>query len=176
MPVHRRFEQCGGLAIVEHTEAGLDPGLDREPPQQRLGEGVDGLDVEPARRLQHPREQPPRQCHLRLIRVLTGEAEQRLVELFIAERDPGFERFADPVGHLGSGGLGKGQREDLAGLHPLEQQGQQAVGQHPGLASPGGGRHPCRHLRIGRAALALGRRADHRWLVMAIDRRIPEWG
>ena len=55
VPVHRRFEQCGGLAIVEHTEAGLDPGLDRKPPQQRLGEGVDGLDVEPARRLQHPR-------------------------------------------------------------------------------------------------------------------------
>ena len=176
VPVHRRFEQRGGLAVVEHAEAGLDPGLDREPPEQRLGKGVDGLNVEPARRLQHPREQPPCQRHLRLIGVLTGEAEQRLVEPFVAERDPGFQRLADPVGHLGGGSLGEGQREDLAGLHAFEQQGQQAVGQHPGLAGPGGGRHPRRHLRIGCAALALGRRADHRWLVMTIDRRIPERG
>ncbi len=132
VPVHRRFEQCVGLAIVEHTEAGLDPGLDREPPQQRLGEGVDSLDVDPARRLEYPREQPPGQRHLRLIRVLTGEAEQRLAELFIAERDPSFERFADPVGHLRSGGLGKGQREDLAGLHPLR-----AAGPASGWSAPG---------------------------------------
>ncbi len=43
---------AGRRRVVHHPEARRDAGLQREPPQQFLAEGVDGLDLQPARRLQ----------------------------------------------------------------------------------------------------------------------------
>ena len=42
------------------AKCGGDAGLDREAAQQRLAEGVDGLDAHAARRVEHAGEKPPR--------------------------------------------------------------------------------------------------------------------
>ena len=46
--------------LVEHGEARRDIGLERKLLQQPRAEGVDGLHLQPARRLERGREQPPR--------------------------------------------------------------------------------------------------------------------
>ena len=50
--------------IVEDLEAGRHAGLQGEALQQPLAEGVDGLHLEAARRLDHQREQLARAFHL----------------------------------------------------------------------------------------------------------------
>jgi hypothetical protein len=44
--------------------------------------------------------------------------------------------------HLGRGGLGIGEAEDVLGFHPAQQQAGDAVGQHTGLARSGIGGQP----------------------------------
>ncbi len=56
----RRGQQLGRRAVVQHLEARRDIGLEREEMQQPLAEGVDGLDLQPARRLDGAGEEPPR--------------------------------------------------------------------------------------------------------------------
>ncbi len=51
--------QCA-LTLVDHLEARRDARLQWEPPEQSVAERMDRLDLQPARRLQRPREQPPR--------------------------------------------------------------------------------------------------------------------
>ena len=50
----------GGGAIIHFGELGADTGLKREPPQERGAEGVDGLDLKAAGRLNRPGKKPPR--------------------------------------------------------------------------------------------------------------------
>ena len=45
---------------LDRLEAGRDPGFRRKCGEQRLGEGVDGLDLEAARAIEHAGEQLPR--------------------------------------------------------------------------------------------------------------------
>ncbi|MNL29068.1 hypothetical protein D3C87_1507400 [compost metagenome] len=52
-------EGDGGL-VFQHGEAGRDAGLNGEAAQQLFAEGVDGLDLQPARRLQGAGEQAAR--------------------------------------------------------------------------------------------------------------------
>src|SRR5439155_5006583 len=51
------FEELRLRWLVEHAEARGDIGLERELLQQPRAEGVNGLHLEPARRLQREREQ-----------------------------------------------------------------------------------------------------------------------
>ena len=64
--------------------------------------------------------------------------------------------FAQPpeqaVLHLGRGGLGVGQAQDVLRLDPVQQQPRHPVGQHAGLARPGIGRQPGRGRRDRRPA------------------------
>ena len=56
-----RFQQqFAGIAVVHHLEMRGEAGFQRETAQQRLAEGVDGLDPHAARRIEQPGEQPPR--------------------------------------------------------------------------------------------------------------------
>ena len=55
-----RSSSCVGRGVVEHLEARRDIGLERKLVQQPRAEGVDGLHLQPARRLQRRREQPAR--------------------------------------------------------------------------------------------------------------------
>ena len=49
--------QRAGLPVVEDAELRRHPGLEREAAQQRLAEGVDRLDLQPAGRLQRAGEE-----------------------------------------------------------------------------------------------------------------------
>ena len=57
------FEQGGALLVVENFEAGRHARFERKALQQALAEGVDGLHLEAARRLDGPGEQPARVQH-----------------------------------------------------------------------------------------------------------------
>ena len=54
------LHQLGRGALVDGLEMRRHAGLEREPPQQGAAQRVDGHDAEPARQLQHLREQAPR--------------------------------------------------------------------------------------------------------------------
>ena len=56
----RLLHQLAGRALVDGLEMRRHPRLEREPPQQRAAQRVDGHDAQPARQLQHLREQPAR--------------------------------------------------------------------------------------------------------------------
>ena len=56
--VHGLFQQGGALLVVENFEAGRHARLERKALQQPLAEGVDGLHLEAARRLDGPGKQP----------------------------------------------------------------------------------------------------------------------
>ena len=58
-------EQLRLRGLVQHGEARRDIGLERKLMQQPRAEGVDGLHLQPARRLQRRGEQPPRPRALR---------------------------------------------------------------------------------------------------------------
>ena len=58
-------EKLRGRRLVEHGEARADIGLERELMQQPRAEGVDGLHLQAARRLQRRGKQPPRPRALR---------------------------------------------------------------------------------------------------------------
>ncbi len=53
----RGMAQRGRGLVFQNGEAGRDPGFQREAPQQLFAEGVDGLDLQPAGRLQRAGEQ-----------------------------------------------------------------------------------------------------------------------
>ena len=61
--VHGFFEQGRALLVVENFEAGRHARLERKALQQALAEGMDGLHLEAARRLDGPGEQPARVQH-----------------------------------------------------------------------------------------------------------------
>ena len=68
--------------LVEHFEMAGDVRLQRELVQHRLAEGVDGLDLQPARRFQRLGEQPPRAAQLSSI----GPAAFQRFDLFASPR------------------------------------------------------------------------------------------
>ena len=74
--------------------------------QDRLAEGVDGLDLQPARRLQRLGEQPARPLQL----VGAGRRAFEPVDLsadsaVVGKRGPAGEVVIDALGHVGGGGL-----------------------------------------------------------------------
>ena len=62
--IARLVHQLAGLALVDHLEMRRDIGLERKELQKPLAEGVQCLDLEPARRLDRAGEQLPRELEL----------------------------------------------------------------------------------------------------------------
>ena len=149
--------QCLGPAVLEHAELRRHAGLEREAAQQRLAEGVDGLDAQAARRLERAGEERAGAGEPIGRDRLAGLAElaQRRAELGVVEHRPGPERPEQAVLHLGGRRLGVGEAQDLLRLGAGQQQPRDAVGQHAGLARAGVGRDPAR--RRGRRRLDLRR-------------------
>ncbi len=56
----RGVGKIGRVALVEHLEMAGNVGLEWELLQQAFAERMDGLDLQPARRLQRAGEEPPR--------------------------------------------------------------------------------------------------------------------
>ena len=68
------------LGLVEHLEARRHAGLERKALEQRLAEGMDGEDVDAARRVEHAREQAARQ---RRCSAASGGAIDQLLDLLV---------------------------------------------------------------------------------------------
>ena len=77
-----------------------DVGLERELVQQPLAEGVDGLDLQPARRLQGAREEPAGPASSRGVGRRPSIVGELAGELGIGQRRPVGEAFEDALRHL----------------------------------------------------------------------------
>ncbi len=132
--VARLAQQGGGISLLDQAEMRRDLRLQREAPQQRLAEGMDGHDLHAARRVEHPREQPPCNRH-QGFRVRSARQFANLApQVVMRAGGPLRETLGHAVGHLRRRRLGEGEAEDLGRRHVAEQQAQHAVAQHLGLA------------------------------------------
>ena len=157
----RPQQEVGGVEVVQHLEPGRDVALEREQVQQALAEGVDGLDLQPARRLDRAGEQPSR-----LVERLGSRGQRRHgrpgvgdggAQGGVVEPRPAREVAEHPDRHVGGGRLGEGEAQDARGRDARQQQPQHPLGEHMRLARAGIGRHPGRGAGMGGAALALDR-------------------
>ena len=93
------IEQLRGRGLVQHGEARGDIGLERKLVQQPRAEGVDGLHLQPARRLQRRGEQPARpRARFGARAWRRSTALISLVERGVVERRP----VGQPLEHVGS--------------------------------------------------------------------------
>ncbi len=143
---------------LDRLEAGRDPGFRRKCGEKRLGKGVDGLDLEAARTIEHAGEQLPRSLERARI-VRCPQREQFLPEDLVRNPHPFRQAVADAVRHFRGRGLGEGQAQDRFRPHALQQQKQHSGRQDLGLPAPGRGRE-CR-VRGGVGSKRL-RIAEHR--------------
>ncbi len=149
----RLARQARLLALVERAEARRQFGLQRKSGQQLLAKTMDGLDAQPAAgRFQHFGEQTPGI----VARLRPGLLAQRLqvveqVDLF--HLHPGGQAIMDAVGHFRRARLGEGEAQDIFRPDPLQQQTEDARGQHMGLAGPGRRRQP--DMGVGRSSARL---------------------
>ncbi len=135
--------------IVERLEAWRDACLDGETGQQRLGEAVDRLHLQPPRRVERAGEQPAGAADRFGVGSGVDRGEVGLQRI-VAGRHPGCQAREDALLHLGRPGLGEGQRQDTLGRRARQKEPQHARGQHLRLARPRRRRHP---------GVALGQRA-----------------
>ena len=152
----RRVRQVARRLVLQHLEAGGDPRLERKAPQQLFAEGVDGLDLQPAGRLQRPGEQPARLRQLRprqRLRVAALQPGQFARQLAVVGHRPAAQLGEQPRLHLRRRRLGVGDAQDVSRPHPPQQQTRHPVHQGGGLAGPGVGGDEDRQLRVGRGGL-----------------------
>ena len=146
-------QQLGRATLVEHLEMRREPGLERKAAEQRLTEGMDGHDLEAARRVEHGGEQPARAAPRLVVGQRPGQRLELGVEHRVVDQRPAPEVAVDAVGHLGGGGAREGQAQQPRGRRAVEQQAHHPVGQHLGLAGAGRRRDPDRLRRVGGVAL-----------------------
>ena len=133
-------EQLHGGGLVQHGETRRHIGLEGELVQQPGAEGVDGLHLQAARRLQRRGEQPPRARAEFGVGLLLGAQPDAGVERGVIERGPFRQRREHAVRHIGGGRLSEGDAEDLGRVAAAQQQVDHALGQHMRLARAGIGR------------------------------------
>ena len=106
-------------ALVDGLEMRRHPGLEREPPQQRAAQRVDGHDAQPARQLQHLREQPARpveqRCGIGRGSPVSSAARAASVGI-VGSAAQAASRSSIRRRHLRRRGLGEGEAEDAFGV------------------------------------------------------------
>jgi hypothetical protein len=128
---------------------------------------MQGLDLEPPRRLHGAGEQAPGHLQGFSRGALAGEFGQFRAQRGIVQRHPAAEHAKHADRHVGGGRLGEGQAEDAGGRRPVEEEAHHAVGEHLGLARARIGRDPGRRARIGGPALrGLGEIVDDEGFAM----------
>ena len=148
----RRMGQGDGRLILQHPEGGGDAGLDGETPQQLFAEGVDGLDLQPAGRLQRAGEQATGVGQIGGLEsggVAAVKKDQIAGQFLVVHDGPAAQLFEQPRLHLGGGGLGVGDAQDLGRARLLQQQPGHPVHKGGGLARAGVGRDEDRTAGIG---------------------------
>ncbi len=152
--VDRFAHQLARACLVEDGEARGDAGFERKALQQALGEGVNGLNGEPARRFRRAREERARARHLGCVGLAVQECEQGRLERIVRQHHPLGQAVKDTLRHLGGGGLRVGEAEDALGRRAGEEEAQDAHGQDVRLAGAGVGAHPDGGGGVGRVRLA----------------------
>ena len=142
-------DQLGAGALLQHLEARRDIRLERKLMQQPRAERMNGLHLQPARRVERLREQPPRTRALRRVRRAAFDLGNLVVELRVGERRPACQRLEHAVRHVGGRRLGVGEAEDLLRRRAAQQQADHALRQHVRLARARVGGDPGRGGRIG---------------------------
>ena len=153
------------IPFVHQRKVGRDLRLDGKSAQQRLAEGVYGLDAHPPRRIQDRREQTPGAAAGILVGLPAGQRRQRVSEFFVRQHRPLTELFGDPAGHFRRCRPGERQTQQALRRRPFEQQAQHPVGQHLGLARAGRRRYPDGGVRPGGFSLPDGGEIGRRPLV-----------
>jgi len=146
-------QKLGFRRLVEHVEARSNLGLEWKLMQKPCAKCVDGLDLETTRRLQRQREESPCSRPPRRIGIEIGHPSDRRIEVLIVERGPAPQLVEHAVRHIGGGGLGERDAEDLSGLDAVEQEAGHALRQNMGLARSGIGGDPGRYLGVRRRDL-----------------------
>ena len=157
-----RLQHGVALVLFDHREVERHAGLAREAVQHAVAEGVDGLDLQPARRLERmgkERAGPPHQRRGGGRRAL--QRRELCDERRVAGHRPLRQPLRDAAAHLGRRRLGVGEAQHLVRPRPRQQQPQHPRGEHIGLARAGVGRHPHR-AGSGRGALPADDRLGHR--------------
>ena len=146
-----------GFGLVQNLEARRHAGLEREALQQRLAEGMNGENVDAARRIEHTREQAARHDALGRLRRPVDQSGDAVVEYHLVGQSPAAKLVGEAVAHLGRGRLGEGEAEDALGFHAVQQKPRHAVRQDLRLARAGIGFHPRRMIGRGGAPLRVRR-------------------
>ncbi len=142
-----------GIRLVHHRKVRRHTRFQRKPAEKRLAEGVNGLDVHAAGRVQHPREQLAGANPLDVLRPTPEKMAQFDVEFGLGQGRPTAELSGDAGVHLGRRRLGVGQTEDAFRPGSGQHQPEHAVGQHLGLSGARRRHDPYRRAGVGGAAL-----------------------
>ena len=142
------------VAVVEHGEARRHIGLERKLLQQPRAQRVDGLHLQPARRLQRAGEQFARRfaqacardCGMPASRIAASSASSSSVTQW-----PSVVNTRSAM--LAAAALVKVMQRIFSGAHVVEQQPDHPLHQHMRLARAGIGRNERGRRRIGRARL-----------------------
>ena len=130
-----------------------DAGLDREPAQHRLAEGMHRLHARPVIIVENFGEQAARPCQ----HVLRGNSDahppQIVKQCFCGTHRPVRQLAGNAVAHLRRRRAGIGDTQDAVGRRPLQHQAQHPIRQKLGLAGAGIRRDKDRGCRIGRRRL-----------------------
>ncbi len=147
------FDEIALRKLLQHRKARRHVGFERKLVKQPGAECVDRLHLEAAGGFQRLREQSAGPAAARRQRPSSFDFRDGAIELVVIECDPLRERREHLIGHIGGGRLGEGQAQDLRGFDTPEQQADDALRQHMGLARAGIGGDPGRRGGIGRLPL-----------------------
>ena len=157
--------------IIEDAETGWHTGFEREALQQAFAEGVDRLHLQAARRFDGTREQLPRQGKFFACRLTSEQFLEDYDQCFSIARRPLRQLVEHALRHLGGGGAGEGEAEDLVRWRAGKQQLEHAHFQHVRFTCASIRTHPRGCLRVGGHLLcAFG---DVEKLARITHRRLP---
>ena len=122
-------------AILDLGELRTDACFQWKPAQERGAERVDCLDLEPARCLDRAGKERTRLTQVAIgHRAGVAQFRQRGTQRIIIQHRPFAQTLEQAVLHLGGGGLGVGQAQDVLWLHAVQQQARHTVRQHARLS------------------------------------------
>ena len=133
-----------------------DSYFQRKAAQQGFAERMNGLDVQPARRVQYLGEQSPGPGEGLFGGVVSGQFPQAILQPGFFQDRPFAQPLVEPVGHFRRRRPGEGEAQDPGRRRACQQQSHHPVDQHMGLAGAGVGPHPDRGGGVGGRALLGG--------------------
>nr|WP_293949360.1 hypothetical protein [Sneathiella sp.] len=111
-----------GRPLIHHFKIGRKPGFQRKPAKDGFTEGMDGLDFEPARRVQDARKQTARPHPLPVFWHAAQKIDKTFIQGLLIHNRPAAEYAVQPVRHLRRRGLGKSDAENFFRRRPGEHQ------------------------------------------------------